>query len=356
MVRASKKKDENGEVNPEAEERKRLKTLALSKNILSETPAKAYSPLTPSKIVIKHHGKDIIKKSQRKNRFLFSFSGLLAPIAGGKIGELKDLGTKNPILYLDFPQGQMKLFGTIVYPKNRYLTLQFSRGGKNVICEDYFDTVIVFSDVWWIGKKDENPEEDRLDFPKELNEGQPGEYDFSGGAGGGATAGAGVVSETMRGLNKSSMRYVEEESPKATPEDDISDAADDDDEKNLKDVMKVTPVRQSERTAGKRYKFAESSSLESDSDIAEGEEEKEDDDDEVFIVEEKKTTPRKPKKSPAPKVSGQKLNSKRKIDQADGPRKKGRVTSAKKKLYEEVEDDNEETSQGSDASDEEWAA
>ena len=36
----------------------------------------------------------------------------------------------------------MKLFGTIMYPKNRYLTLQFSRGGKNVTCEDYFDNMV----------------------------------------------------------------------------------------------------------------------------------------------------------------------------------------------------------------------
>lgn len=36
----------------------------------------------------------------------------------------------------------MKLFGTIVYPKNRYLTLQFSKGGKNVTCDDYFDNMV----------------------------------------------------------------------------------------------------------------------------------------------------------------------------------------------------------------------
>ncbi|CAB4280281.1 unnamed protein product [Prunus armeniaca] len=59
-------------------------------------------------------GKDILKKSERKNRFLFSFRGLLAPIGGGKIRALKNLGTKNPVLYLDFPLGRMKLFGTIV--------------------------------------------------------------------------------------------------------------------------------------------------------------------------------------------------------------------------------------------------
>lgn len=29
---------------------------------------------------------------------------------------------------------------------------------------------IVFSDAWWIGTEDENPEETQLDFPKELSE------------------------------------------------------------------------------------------------------------------------------------------------------------------------------------------
>jgi hypothetical protein len=42
---------------------------------------------------------------QRKNRFLFTFPGLLAFIAsGGCIGELADLETKNPVLYIEFPQ------------------------------------------------------------------------------------------------------------------------------------------------------------------------------------------------------------------------------------------------------------
>ncbi|CAI0400295.1 unnamed protein product [Linum tenue] len=134
MVRASKKASAEQSQNPEALERKRLKKLAFSNNQLAATPA------------------NNLRKSQRKNRFLFSFPGLMAPITGGKVGELKDLGTKNPILYLD----------------NRYLTLQFSRGGKNVMCEDYFDNMIVFADSWWIGTKEENPEESRLDFPKEL--------------------------------------------------------------------------------------------------------------------------------------------------------------------------------------------
>ncbi|XP_028756577.1 DNA-binding protein RHL1-like isoform X2 [Neltuma alba] len=265
MVRAAKKREAGGEPNPEAIKRKRLKGLALSKSILSETPAKSHVHLEPSKTVVKHHGSDILRKSQRKNRYLFSFPGLIAPTGGGKIGELKDLGTKNPILYLDFPQGQMKLFGTIVYPKNRYLTLQFSRGGKNAMCEDYFDNMIVFSDAWWIGTKDENPEEARLEFPKEFYEGQPAEYDFKGGAG--------AASAVNQGVPKNRMQCAEKQSPKTPPEDDFSDS-----ENNKKDTEEVVPVRRSERTPRKSYKFADASSdesPESSPDLSDHEEKKE---------------------------------------------------------------------------------
>ncbi|KAI9074326.1 hypothetical protein K1719_043698 [Acacia pycnantha] len=109
MGRRKKKDEASKEPNPEAAERQRLKRLAFSNGILSETPAKAPRRLNPSDAVLKHLGKDI--------------------------------GTKNPVLYVDFPQGQMKLFGTKLYPKNGYLTLQFSKDGKNAQCEDYFDNM-----------------------------------------------------------------------------------------------------------------------------------------------------------------------------------------------------------------------
>ncbi|XP_022745701.1 DNA-binding protein RHL1-like isoform X2 [Durio zibethinus] len=265
MVRASSSKKPRTAETPEATERRRLKKLAFRNNLLSEISAapKSYVPLSPSKQVIKHHGKDILRKSQRKNRFLFSFPGLLAPISGGKIGELKNLGSKNPTLYLDFPQGQMKLFGTIVYPKNRYLSLLFSRGGKNVMCEDYFDNMIVFSDAWWIGKKDENPEEARLDFPKELCEGHLMEYDFKGGAG--------VASVNKQGIPRTEIKRVEVESLDTESGDSLSD-----DDNNLKVKMEVTPTRHSARNAGKRFKFSEASSeddpVRSDAEPLDGEE------------------------------------------------------------------------------------
>ncbi|XP_040931144.1 DNA-binding protein RHL1 isoform X7 [Gossypium hirsutum] len=161
--------------------------------------------------------------------------------------------------------GQMKLFGTIVYPKNRYLSLLFSRGGKNVMCDDYFDNMIVFSDAWWIGKKDENPDEVRLDFPKELFEGQQMEYDFKGGAG--------VTSINKQGIPRTEMKQADTESLDTESEDALSD-----DESNLKVKMEATPTRHSARNAGKRFKFAEASSEEdtvrSDAEPSDGEEKK----------------------------------------------------------------------------------
>ncbi|KAG7012176.1 DNA-binding protein RHL1 [Cucurbita argyrosperma subsp. argyrosperma] len=239
---SSKTNKANAELEPEIAARKRLKKLAFSNNLLSGTQAKPQGCLCPSATVLKHNGKDIVKKSHRKNRFLFSFSGLLAPVSGGKIGELKDLGSKNPILYLEFPQGRMKLFGTIMYPKNRYLTLQFSRGGKNVTCEDYFDNMIVFSDAWWIGTKDENQEEARLDFPKELSMVQCGEYDFNGGAG--------VVTTIKPSAQKKGINRVEDNSLKGEHGDDLVDLED-----NMTTPIKTTPVRHSERSAGKVFKY-----------------------------------------------------------------------------------------------------
>ncbi|KAK2655532.1 hypothetical protein Ddye_008584 [Dipteronia dyeriana] len=243
MVRASSSKSSKKADDDKNVERTRLKNLAIKRRIVSETPAKAFTPLGPTKQVVKHHGKDILRKSsQRKNRFLFSFPGLLGPIGGGKIGELKNLGFQNPVLYIDFPQGQMKLFGTIVYPENKYLTLQFSRGGKSVMCEDYYDNMIVFSDAWWIGRKDENPDEIQLDFPKELSEGQRVECDFKGGAGAAAV--------NKQGGPTTGIKVLEEGSPEAQSEDEFSDV-----EKILKDKMEVTPVRHSKRTAGKSFKY-----------------------------------------------------------------------------------------------------
>ncbi|XP_047956791.1 DNA-binding protein RHL1 [Salvia hispanica] len=247
MVRGGKKSAATA-ADPEAGERSRLKKLALSRSILSRDAVKlaGSAALAPSKTVIKHHGCDILRKSQRKNKYLFSFPGLLGPVSGGKIGELRDLGTKNPILYLHFPQGRMKLFGTIVYPKNRFLTLQFSKSGNNVTCDDYFENMVVFSDAWWIGTKELNPEELQLEFPKELNQEKQEKVDFKGGVG--------VPSDCKQGSVRPAMKSLERKPEKDYLEDELTDSPDD-----YKELTEMTPTRHSARTAGKTFKFAESS-------------------------------------------------------------------------------------------------
>eukprot|EP00898_Chlorokybus_atmophyticus_P004961 jgi/Chlat1/5466/Chrsp36S05426 len=67
---------------------------------------------------------------------------------------------------MDFPEGRLKLFGTIVYPKNRYLSLQIAR--SSIVCEDVFESVVVFAEAWWIGTKEANPDEHRLPLPQHL--------------------------------------------------------------------------------------------------------------------------------------------------------------------------------------------
>jgi hypothetical protein len=62
--------------------------------------------------MLRADGKDISKKASiRKGRYLMVFNFQLAPAAAGKLGTLACLDSKNPVLYLDFPQGRYKLFG-----------------------------------------------------------------------------------------------------------------------------------------------------------------------------------------------------------------------------------------------------
>ncbi|XP_019099425.1 PREDICTED: DNA-binding protein RHL1 isoform X2 [Camelina sativa] len=220
MVRASSSKkggSKGGDKDDaESKQRKRLKTLALDNQLLSDSPAKSNSSLKPSKQVLKHHGTDIIRKSQRKNRFLFSFPGLLAPISGATIGDLDRLSTKNPVLYLNFPQ-------------------------------------IVFSESWWIGTKEENPEEARLDFPKELSQAEQTEFDFQGGAGGGASVKTLATPET-------GSQPTETDSSEVEMEDVLSEDGEFlDDKIQVTPPLQLTPVRQSQRNSGKKFNFAETS-------------------------------------------------------------------------------------------------
>lgn len=68
------------------------------------------------------------------------------------------------------------------------------------------------------------------------------EYNFKGGAG--------ATSVNNPGLHQTGLRCGDEQSPEAELEVVFSD-----DDKDLKDLMSATPVRYSERTAGRTYKY-----------------------------------------------------------------------------------------------------
>lgn len=50
------------------------------------------------------------------------------------------LDGRNPVLYMNFPEGRLKFLGTLVFPKNNYMVLKFGR--KEVLCEDVLESMV----------------------------------------------------------------------------------------------------------------------------------------------------------------------------------------------------------------------
>ena len=57
----------------------------------------------------------------------------------GAQGMLAKLDTRLPVLYIEFPEGLLKFFGTLAFPRNKYMILKF--GQKDVICEDVLESM-----------------------------------------------------------------------------------------------------------------------------------------------------------------------------------------------------------------------
>ncbi|KAL3687968.1 hypothetical protein R1sor_014277 [Riccia sorocarpa] len=213
MVKA--KKEEGGlsaEEKAAAIETKRLRDLAISRGLLARAKANPPAPLLPTKAIRKCNGKDIVKKGHRRTKYLFAFPGLVAPVAGGKFGDLTNLDSRNPVLYIDFPQGRLKLFGTVIYPKNKYLTMHFAPGRGDIVCEDCFESLVVFPESWWIGTKEENPDELQLPFPEDFQQVKHTQYDFTAGAGRPDRASANRI-ENAAALKNDLASPVEQVSP-----------------------------------------------------------------------------------------------------------------------------------------------
>ena len=89
-------------------------------------------------------GADLYKASRsRRGRFLFRLPGNLSPLAGGgRLGTLENMASGEPIMYIEFPEGRLKLRGKLTYPRNRYLSLSIDAKAKKLMCNDAFDVVV----------------------------------------------------------------------------------------------------------------------------------------------------------------------------------------------------------------------
>jgi hypothetical protein len=138
--------------------------------------------VTMPKVLQGHQERDITKKGKRKNKFLFCLPGKLMISANAKLGEIENLDTDQPTMYMDFPgQGRLKLVGQKKYPAQQMMTMQCKKDGP-LILEDVFQQVVMFSSYRWVGTAAENPKEEKMDVPKELQEGNIADSDFERGA------------------------------------------------------------------------------------------------------------------------------------------------------------------------------
>ena len=111
----------------EDEESKRLKKVAQQIGAISKRREGTKHVLRPSTTIRKHTENkpvEIVKKAvSRKNKALLVFPGLVAVLKEGKMGQLSNMH-KNPILDIEFPTGTLKLKGTRINSKQKFITIQ----------------------------------------------------------------------------------------------------------------------------------------------------------------------------------------------------------------------------------------
>ena len=77
--------------------------------------------------------KDIIKKNTtKKNDYIFVFPGNFKSLECGSLGYLDRLDSEFPVLYLDFPQGRLKMQGILVSLKDQLVALNIRPQGENI--------------------------------------------------------------------------------------------------------------------------------------------------------------------------------------------------------------------------------
>lgn len=174
------------------------------------------------------------RSSLRRSRCLMVFNFQLVPAAGGQLGTLTNMDSRNPTLYIDFPEGRLRVLGTILFPNNKYIMLR--PGSKEMLCEDVLDSLIVFSKHEWVGREEDNPGETALPMPEFLKE---------------------RIIHTNVNFNAihSTNIHQEREANNALPLKDIDDG----DDLPRADVHATTRRRPSRSNVSKRRRYAEDS-------------------------------------------------------------------------------------------------
>ncbi|BDA48133.1 probable DNA-binding protein RHL1 at N-terminal half [Coccomyxa sp. Obi] len=289
-------------------ESKRLQDIAYE-GMISKTRRMCTNELMPSKVLTKADGKDITKKSSaRKGRYLLNINAKIAALAAGRMGALAQLDSKNPVLYIEFPEGRLKFFGTLMFPSNKYMVLKFTN--KDILCEDILESMVIFSEAWWIGKKEDNPDECRLPLPQSVIEAgrkaQEADKAVAADEGKGTESVANGRSTTGRGPGKRALT--------ASEKSDLSSGASSQDDGDVP----LTQGRRMSQRSTKRPKYNVDAS-ESDRE----EEDVDDDDDEDEEEDLQRLKRRAPARSPA--KEGKQLAAKH--DAGPGPSRSQRAAA-----------------------------
>jgi len=157
-----------------------------------------------------------------------------------KLGTLSDLNTNKPTLYIEYPEGRLKLCGTILYPKNKYMAIKYPQSTNQKVpsslhCRGVFDNLVVFPEYYWVGTKEENPEEKPLPFPEEIKQ-KPENFQVSG-----------ENTQIKRRSKTSSSRKRR----KSRTFDSASDSSDADYQEPIK------PIKRAKRTSRKKISYVE---------------------------------------------------------------------------------------------------
>jgi hypothetical protein len=226
-----------------------------------------------------YHNCNITKKSVLKklNKKLISLPFSFRPSAAVtaktpvyRLGQVRRQQDGTMALVLELPEGRIKLVGAVTFPDGRLLTLEFRKGGartgkaavNTLTSRHSFDSVLVFSQMSWIGTAEDNEEEKPLEWPVEVRSAL--DVDESEVEVLTRTPAADTPAKSGSGLPSRKRKW----------DSDMEDSSEDSDEGPLSPSQ---PIKRARRSSVKKVSYADSSSDDrgsgEDSDAEEGESE-----------------------------------------------------------------------------------